>query len=132
MLPLPIFLLLVFSATLLAPSPHVVIGLVRIAALQSSVWNTLLVPIQSSVSRSPPEAIPELPALVPQVPLDASSTSESCVPSPIHVAINDTIVPYSFEHTTGDRHTSTAVLLVVLFAMFNCFVWFSSSPVFSY
>jgi len=130
MLPLPIFLLLIFSATILAPSPHVVIGLIRIAALQPSVWNTLPVSTPSSVSRSPPVAIPELPVLVPQIPLDASPTSESCVPSPMHAVINNTIVPYSFEHTMEDRPTSAAVVLVVLFAMFNCLVWFSSCPIF--
>ena len=130
MLPLPIFLLLILSATILAPSPHAIIGLIRIAALQPSVWNTLPVSIPSSVSRPPPEAITELPVLVPQVPLDASPTSESCVPSPMHLAINNTIAPYSFEHTMDDRPTSAVVVLVVLFAMFNCLVWFSLCPVF--
>jgi hypothetical protein len=128
MLPLPIFLLLIFSATILAPSPHVVISLLRIATLQPSVWNTLPVSIPSSGFQSPPEEVSVLPILVPQVPLDAPPTSGPCVPSPIHVAVDNTIVPYSFEHTTGDRPTSTAVLLVVLFSMFNCLVWFSLCP----
>ena len=125
MLPLPIFILLIFSATMLAPSSHVVISLLRIATLQPSVWNTLPASIPSSGFQSLPEEVPELPILVPQAPLHASPTSEPCMPSPIHVAINNAIVPYSFEHTTDDRPTSTAVLLVVLFAMFICLVCFS-------
>ena len=128
MLPFPIFLLLIFSATMLAPSPHMVISLLRIATLQPSAWNNLPVPTPSSGLQSPPKEVPELPILVPQVPLDALPTSEPWEPSLIHGAINNTVVPYSFEHTTGDRPTSTAVLLVVLFAMFNCLVWFSLYP----
>ncbi|KAI0005561.1 hypothetical protein BJV74DRAFT_792784 [Russula compacta] len=118
MLPFPIFLLLLFSATLLAPSPPVLVGFIRTATLQSSTWSYLL-SISSSASPSPSETS-SLPVLAPIAPLDLSPTY--CSPSPVHVAPNNTI-PRSFVHGRDDRTTSTAVLLVILLGMFNCLVY---------
>jgi hypothetical protein len=118
MLPFPIFVLVLFSVTLLAPTPTLLIGFIRNATLQSSVWNTLSAPIKSSGS-VPLEVAPLLPAMFSEVNLDAVPTR--CGPSPMHVAPNSTL-PYPFV----DGHTTWAsVLLVVSLAMFNCLVCFS-------
>ncbi len=120
MLPFPIFLLLLFSITILTPSPHVMIGFIRTATLQSYTWSTLPTSIRSFSPQSPLGAIPEPPILVPEVSLGASPTS--CGPCPMYTALSNTTIPCSFIHATDDRPTNTAVLFVVLLAMFNCLV----------
>ena len=127
MLPFPIFLLLLFSATILAPSPHSIISFIRTATLQSSAWSTLPMTVSSSVSRSPLETIPGLPILIPQVFLDISPTT--CGPSPTHEALSDATIPYSSIHATDDYPLNIAVLLVILLVMFNYLVWSSLFPV---
>lgn len=119
MLPFPIFLLLIFSTTLLAPAPAVWFGLVRTLTLISSEWNTLPMSMPSPTLPSHPPEIPSLPILLPQAPLDASPTCRGA--SPMSRAWNDTIPP-SHVYTTDDRPTSSAVLFVVALAMINCLV----------
>jgi hypothetical protein len=114
MLPFPVFLLLIFSATLLAPAPAVLVGFIRTLAIQSSEWNTLPVAMPSHASETP-----SLPVLLPQVSLDALSTCRG--PSPISLTYNNTIPP-SHVYRTDDRTTSTAVLSVIVLAMVNCLV----------
>jgi hypothetical protein len=120
MLPFSILFLLLFSATILAPSPHLMIGLIRTASLQSFTWSTLPTSNPSSVSLSRLVAVPELPILVPRIPLNASPTSFG--PGPMHVVLSSTTIPYSLVNSIEDRLTNTTALLVVLLAMFICFV----------
>lgn len=106
MLPFPIFLFLLFSATLLAPLPPLLVGSFKISTLQSFEWSTLPDP-------QPSEAAALISILAPILPTQ-------CDPNSMHVA-NSTI-PRPFVHETDDRTTGTAVLLVVSLAILNCLV----------
>lgn len=126
MLPFPVFFLLIFSATLLAPAPAVLIDFLRTLTIQSSEWDTLPVSISSSTFSVSSSETPSFLALLPQASLDVSPTC--CAPSFICIASNNAISP-SHAYTTDDRTTSTAVLFVVALAMVNCLVWVSLYPV---
>lgn len=123
MLPFPIFLFLLISATLLAPPPHVLVGSFKISTLRSFEWSSL------STSIPDPDPDPQLPsgdvALfslgMPSVTLNPLPTQDY----PNSMLVADNTVPRSFVRATDDRTSSTAVLLVVSLAMLNCFVCFS-------
>ena len=115
MLPFPIFLFLLFSATLLAPLPSVLVGSFKIPTLQSFEWSTLSASIPDTQH---PEAAALISLHVPPVTPDTLPTQ--CDPNSMHVA-NSTI-PHPFVHETNDRTTGTAVLLVLSLAILNCLV----------
>lgn len=111
MLPFPIFLFLLFSATLLVPPPPVLIGSFKITTLQSFEWSTLDTPPNP---QSPPEEAALFSLVLPSVTLNTFPTQ--CGPTSMNP------IPHSLLHATDDRTTNSAVLFVVSLAMFNCFV----------
>ena len=115
MLPFPIFLFLLFSATLLVPPPPVLVGSFKITTLQSFEWSTLDTPPNP---QSPPEEAALFSLVLPSVTLNTFPTQ--CGPTSMHMANNPT--PHSYVRATDDRTTNSAVLFVVSLAMFNCFV----------
>jgi hypothetical protein len=121
MLPFSIFLFLLFSATLLAPPPPALVGSFKIPTLRSFQWSSLPTSILGPDPQSPPEDTALFPLGMPLVNLEPLPTQ--CWPNSTLVANNT--VPHSFVRATDDRTGCTAVLLVVLLAMLNCFVCFS-------
>ena len=122
MLPFPIFLFLLISATLLAPPPPALVGSLKIFTLRSFEWSSLHTFIPDP--QSPPEDTALFPLGMPLVSLNPSPTQ--CYPNSTLVANNT--VPHSFARATGDRTSFTAALLVVSLAMLNCFVWLFYCP----
>ncbi|KAF8499255.1 hypothetical protein F5888DRAFT_159597 [Russula emetica] len=119
MLPFPIFLFLLISATLLAPPPHVLVGSFKIFTLRSFEWSSLPTTIPDPYPQSPPEDTALFSLGFPSVTLNPSPTQ--CCPNSMLVANNT--APYSFARATDDRTGCTAVLLIVSLAMLSCFVY---------
>ncbi|KAI0307663.1 hypothetical protein B0F90DRAFT_45164 [Multifurca ochricompacta] len=119
MLPLPIFLLLILSATLLTPAPAVLIDLIRTVTLPLPTWDTLSVPIASSTLPPSPEETLLLPVFVPRTSLNNSLTYSTLTPK--NLETNNSIPPPRM-HTTDGRIISAAVSLVVVIAIVNCTV----------
>jgi hypothetical protein len=117
MLPFSIFLFLLFSATLLAPLPTVLVDSFKFSTLQAFEWSSLPTPIPDPAPQSAPEDTALFSLAIPSVTLNALPTQWG--PTSVRLASNT--VPHSFVHT-DDRTSSTAVLLVVSLAMFNCLV----------
>ncbi|KAI9513083.1 hypothetical protein F5148DRAFT_465970 [Russula earlei] len=117
MLLFPIFLLVLFTATFLAPSPPALFGLIRVVTLKSSTWSTLPTPIKYLGSLSHSEEF-----LLPSDLVSDVTLPTRCDPSPIYLTPNSTI-PRPFVHVADGHNTSTAVLFVVSLAMFNCIVY---------
>ena len=122
MLPFPIFLFLLISATLLSPPPHVLVGSFKISTLRSFEWSSLYTSIPDSDPQSPPEDTALFSLGMPQVTLNPLPTQ--CCPDSTLVANNT--VPHSFVRAMDDRTSCTAVLLVVSLVMLYYFVCFSS------
>lgn len=115
MLPFPIFLFLLFSATLLAPPPPVLVGYFKITTLQSFGWNTL--------PTSPDPQTPEPAALISlQIHPVAPDTLLPTQCDPNSMLVANSTVPHSFVPPADFCTASTAVLLVVSLAMLNCLV----------
>jgi hypothetical protein len=110
MLPFPISLFLLFSATLLAPIPLVSVGSFKISTLQAFEWSTLPASIPD----------PQLSEAAALISILAPILPTQCDPNSMLVA-NSTI-PHPFVHQTDDHTTGTAVLLVVSLAILNCLV----------
>jgi hypothetical protein len=121
MLPFPIFLFLLLSATLLAPPPPVLVGSFKIATLRSFEWGSLLTSIPDPDPQSPPEDTVLFSLGMPSVTLNPLPTQ--CCPNSTLVAINT--VPHSFVRATDDRTSCITLLLVVSLAILDCFVCFS-------
>ena len=115
MMPFPIFLFLLFSATLLAPPPPVLVGYFKIITIQSFGWNTL----PTSPDPQPPEPAALISLQIPPVAPDTLLPTQ-CDPNSMLVA--NSTVPNSFVNPADFCTTSTAVLLVVSLAMLNCLV----------
>lgn len=110
MLPFPILLFLLFSATLLAPLPPVLVGPFKIFTLQSFEWSTLPASIPDP---QPSEAAALTSILAPILPTQRDPNS---------MQVANSTIPRPFVHETDDRTTGTAVLLVVSLAILNCLV----------
>ena len=121
MLPFPIFLFLLISATLLAPPPHVLVGSFKIPTLRSFEWSSLSTFIPDPDPQLPPEDVALFSLGMPSVTLNPLPTQYYS--SSVLVANNT--VPRTFVRATDDRTSSTAVLLVVSLAMLNCLVCLS-------
>jgi hypothetical protein len=121
MLPFPIFLFLLISATLLAPPPPGLVGSFKISTLRSFEWSSLYTSIPDPDLQSPPEDTALFSLGMPLVTPNPLPTQ--CCPNSMLVANNT--VPHSFVRATDGRTSCTAVLLVVSLAMLNYFVCFS-------
>lgn len=121
MLPFPIFLFLLMSATLLAPPLPVLLGSLKVPTLRSFEWGSLLTSIPDPDTQLLPEDAAFFPLGMPSVTPNPLPTK--CCPNSTLVANNT--VPHSFVRATDDRSSSTAVLLVISLAILNYFVRFS-------
>ena len=121
MLPFPIFLFLLITATLLAPPPPVLLGSLKVPTLRSFEWSSLLTSIPDPDTQSPPEDVALFSFGMPSVTPNPLPTK--CCPNSTLVANNT--IPLSFVRATDDHSSSTAVLLVISLAILNYFVRFS-------
>src|SRR6266566_1641690 len=123
MLPFPIFLFLLISATLLAPLPPVLVGSFKISTLRSFEWSSLHTSIPDPDPQSPPEDAALFSLGMPSVTLNPLPT-QCCPNSESMLVVNNTLL-HSFVRATDNRTGCTAGLLVVSLAMLNYFVCFS-------
>ncbi|KAH8998810.1 hypothetical protein EDB86DRAFT_3075882 [Lactarius hatsudake] len=121
MLPIPMFLLLVFSVAVLAPAPAILIHFMKTVSLSAPPSHISTMPaLPSSISLPPAVETLYLPIPVPQTTLDVVSVCLS--QSFVDMASNITAPPLRV-HEASDFTTRATILPVVVLAMVNCLVY---------
>ncbi|KAH9043654.1 hypothetical protein EDB85DRAFT_706363 [Lactarius pseudohatsudake] len=120
MLPIPMFLLLVFSVAVLAPAPAILIHFMKTVSLSAPPSHISTMPALPSTSLPPAVETLYLPIPDPQPTLDVVSVCLS--QSFVDMAPNITAPPLRV-HEASDFTTRATILPVVVLAMVNCLVY---------
>ena len=119
MLPIPIFLLLVFGVSILAPAPAILIHLMKTVSLSAPPSHIPTIPALPSTFLPPAEETLYLPVPDPQPTLDVASICRG--QSSMDMAPNST-TPLLQAHEATGYTTRATILPVVVLAMVNCLV----------
>ncbi|KAH8991932.1 hypothetical protein EDB92DRAFT_610359 [Lactarius akahatsu] len=120
MLPIPMFLLLVFGVAVLAPAPAILIHFMKTVSLSAPPSHISTMPTLPSTSLPPAVETLYLPIPDPQPTLDVVSVCLS--QSFVDMAPNITALPLRV-HEASDFTTRATILPVVVLAMVNCLVY---------
>ena len=123
MLPIPIFLILVFSVAILAPAPAILIHLMKSASLPAPSSHFLTMTALPSTFLPPAEETLYFPVPDPQLPLDLASVCRG--QSIMEMTLNRTTPLLQLHEASGYATPASAILPVVVLAMVNCLVWLS-------
>ncbi|KAH9082244.1 hypothetical protein EDB83DRAFT_627035 [Lactarius deliciosus] len=120
MLPIPMFLLLVFSVAVLAPAPAILIHFMKSVSLSAPPSHISTMPALPSTSLPPAMETLYLPVPDPQPILDVASVCLS--QSFVDMAPSITAPPVRV-HEASDFTTRATILPVVVLAIVNCLVY---------
>ncbi|KAI9445361.1 hypothetical protein H4582DRAFT_2183346 [Lactarius indigo] len=120
MLPIPMFLLLVFTVAVLAPAPAILIHFMKTVSLSAPPSHISTIPALPSTPLPPAVETLYLPIPDPQPTLDVASV---CLSQDfVNIAPNITTSPLRAREAS-DFTTRATILPVVILAMVNCLVY---------
>ena len=122
MLPIPIFLILVFSVAILSPAPAILIHLMKTVNLSAPPPHISMMPTPPLTYLPPAEETLYLPVPDPQLTSDVAPVCH--VQSFVGIAPSSATPPLPAHEASGYT-THAAILPVVILAMVNCLVWLS-------
>jgi hypothetical protein len=122
MLPIPIFLLLIFSGVILAPAPAILFHLMKTVSLPARPSHFSTMPALPSTFLPPAEKTLYLPVPGPQITLDIASVCRSQSTVDSYIVPNSTAPPLLQAHEASGYATASSILPVVVLAMVNCLV----------
>ena len=123
MLPIPIFLILVFSVAILAPAPAILIHIMKSISLPAPPSHFPTMPALPSTFLPPAKETLYIPVPGPQPTLDIASVCRD--QSIVDMTLNSTKPPLQAHEASGYTTPASTVLPVVVLAMVNCLVWLS-------